>query len=66
MENKEKNINFNLVKLSNEVVRDAIKICQKNRHIQQVAFSTYHDCLTQVCFTCKKIRTSMKQKNENN
>jgi len=39
----------------------AIPSCQEKNHIQQVAFSTYHNCLTQICFTCKKIRTSMKK-----
>ena len=39
-------------------VRNAIKLCQDIKHVQQVAYSTYHDCLTQVCFTCKTIRTS--------
>ena len=38
-----------------------IKICQEENHIQQVAFSTYHHALTQVCFTCKKIRTSLNE-----
>jgi hypothetical protein len=40
-------------------VRILIRRCQRHNHIQQVALSTYHDCLTQICFTCKKIRTSM-------
>lgn len=40
-------------------VRRFIKDCQINNHVQQVAYSTYHDCLTQVCFGCQKIRTSM-------
>ena len=39
----------------------AIPSCQEKNHIQQVAFSTYHNCLTQICFTSKKIRTSMKK-----
>ena len=42
-------------------VREFIQCCQSNKHIQQVAFSTYHDCLTQICFTCDEIRTSMKE-----
>ncbi len=45
-----------------DMVRHLIKTCQSQKHIQQVAYSTYHDALTQVCFTCKVIRTSMKQK----
>ncbi|KKN18617.1 hypothetical protein LCGC14_0953720 [marine sediment metagenome] len=42
-------------------VRENIQDCQKRKHIQQVAFSTYHDCLTQICFTCKMIRTELKK-----
>ena len=38
-----------------------IKKCQKENHVQQVAFSTYHHALTQICFTCNKIRTSMNK-----
>lgn len=38
-----------------------IRDCQRNGHVQQVAFSTYHHALTQVCFTCDKVRTSMKE-----
>ena len=43
------------------VVEKDIKKCQKVEHVQQVVFSTYHHALTQICFTCKKVRTSMKQ-----
>ena len=34
--------------------------CQKKNHVQQVAYSTYHDSLTQVCFTCMRVRTTIK------
>lgn len=40
-------------------VQMEITKCQNKKHIQQVAYSTYHSCLTQLCFTCLKIRTSM-------
>lgn len=43
-----------------EFVRNAIKDCQEKNHIQQVAFSTYHDALTQICFGCRKIRTNIE------
>ena len=43
-----------------EFVRNAIKNCQEKNHIQQVAYSTYHDALTQICFTCRKIRTNIE------
>ena len=53
---------FKLEFLSEDDLRGfAIPYCQEKNHIQQVAFSTYHNCLTQICFTCKKIRTSMKE-----
>jgi hypothetical protein len=49
---------FELICLrSQEEVRTQIQICE-GRHSQQVAYSSFHDCLTQVCFGCKKIRTS--------
>ncbi|KKM20579.1 hypothetical protein LCGC14_1644130, partial [marine sediment metagenome] len=31
---------------SQESVRNVIKQCQNENHVQQVAYSTYHDCLT--------------------
>jgi len=42
-----------------EFVRKKIKNCE-GRHSQQVAYSTFHDALTQICFGCKKIRTNLK------
>ena len=54
---------FKLINFDNvEIVEEAIEICQKRGDIQQVAYSTYHGCLTQVCFTCKKIRTNISKK----
>ena len=46
---------------SKEAVEDMIQSCQRKGHVQQVAFSTYHHALTQVCFTCDLINTSMKE-----
>jgi hypothetical protein len=43
-----------------EGVRRHIQECQ-GKHVQQVAYSTFHDALTQVCFGCKTIRSSIKQ-----
>jgi len=40
------------------LVKGAIKECE-GKHIQQIAYSSYHDALTQICFGCKKIRTSL-------
>lgn len=39
-----------------EDVRTRIQECE-GRHPQQVAYSTFHDALTQICFGCKKIRS---------
>lgn len=46
--------------LSINSIRNKIKDCKNKRHVQQVAFSTYHDMITQVCFTCESVRTSIK------
>lgn len=40
-------------------VREAIWTCERWGHVQQAAYSTYNDSLTQVCFTCKAVRTNM-------
>ena len=45
---------------SQEEVKHHIKNCE-GMHIQQVAYSSYHDALTQVCFGCDKVRTSLKE-----
>lgn len=42
-----------------EIRENIIPTCQKEDHVQQVAFSTFHDGMTQVCFDCKKIRTTI-------
>jgi hypothetical protein len=42
-----------------EDVRKAIQDCE-GRHSQQVAYSTFHDALTQICYGCKVIRTNLK------
>lgn len=41
---------------SMDTMREQIKKCE-GEHKQQVAYSTYCDMLTQVCFDCKKVRT---------
>lgn len=41
-------------------IKIIIKRCEGN-HVQQIAYSSYHDALTQICFGCGKIRTSMKK-----
>lgn len=42
-----------------EEVRHKVQECE-GHHSQQIAYSSFHDCLTQVCFGCKKIRTNKK------
>ncbi len=46
---------------SQEEVKENIKECE-GKHIQQIAYSSYHNALTQICFNCKTIRTSLKKK----
>lgn len=41
-----------------EQVRKQIQDCE-GHHTQQAIYSTYHDALTQVCFGCKKIRSTL-------
>ena len=41
-------------------VKKHIKQCE-GKHIQQVAYSSYHDALTQICFGCGLVRTSLKE-----
>ena len=43
-----------------EDVRKHIQDCE-GRHTQQAIYSTFHDALTQVCFGCKVIRSTIKR-----
>ena len=49
------------INLTEKEMEKHIKFCQEQNHIQQVAFSTYHHALTQICFSCDCVRTSMKK-----
>lgn len=42
-----------------DYIKGCIQTCQKKGHIQQVAYSTYHNAITQICFTCECVRTSI-------
>lgn len=42
---------------SQSEVREWIRNCE-GKHSQQVAYSTFHDCLIQVCYGCRKVRTN--------
>lgn len=41
-----------------EAVRAQIRECE-DQHVQQVIFSTFMDALTQVCFTCQRVRSTI-------
>jgi len=42
-------------------VRSEIIKCE-GLHIQQIAYSSYHNALTQICFDCKKVRSNINLK----
>ena len=39
-----------------DAVRAAIRSCE-GRHVQQVAYSSFMGALTQICFTCQRVRS---------
>lgn len=41
-----------------EDVRRHIQECE-GKHTQQAIYSTFHDGLTQICFGCKKVRSTI-------
>lgn len=43
-----------------EDVRKHIQQCE-GRHTQQAVYSTFHDALTQVCYNCWKVRSTIKR-----
>lgn len=43
-----------------EDVRSHIQDCE-GRHTQQAMYSTFHDALTQVCFACQVVRSTVKR-----
>ena len=43
-----------------EKVRKHIQKCE-GKHTQQAIYSTFHDALTQVCFGCKKVRSTIER-----
>ncbi len=46
---------------SQEEVRKHIQECE-GKHTQQAIYSTFHDALTQICYGCLKIRSTIKIK----
>ena len=45
---------------SKEDLMDIIDGCE-GVHTQQAIYSTFHSALTQVCFGCKKVRSTIKR-----
>ncbi len=45
---------------SKEELMKQIDECE-GKHTQQAIYSTFHSALTQVCFGCKKIRSTIKR-----
>lgn len=43
-----------------EDVRKHIQACE-GKHTQQAMYSTFHDALTQICFGCKTVRSTIKR-----
>ena len=43
---------------SQETIRNHIQECEGG-HTQQAVYSTFHDALTQVCYGCKKVRSTI-------
>jgi len=41
-----------------EAVRAHIQACE-GKHTQQAIYSTFHDALTQICFGCQKVRSTI-------
>ena len=42
-----------------QAVRDAIAQCE-GKHVQQVCYSSFMATLTQLCFTCQRIRSTVE------
>jgi hypothetical protein len=60
-EREDKMINFEYEYVERqEDVRKQIKECE-GKHTQQAIYSTFHDALTQICYGCKKVRTTIKR-----
>ena len=58
--NTDEKIKFELeIYKTNDEVFGHIANCE-GKHTQQVVYSTYHKGITQICFGCKKIRTTIK------
>lgn len=45
-------------------LRKQIIDCE-GKHVQQAVFSTFHDALTQVCYGCLKVRSTIYRDEQN-
>ena len=45
-----------------ETIEEVLKMIQscEGNHTQQIAYSSYHNALTQICFDCDCVRTNLK------
>ncbi len=50
---------MNLIETTEKEIKQNIRDCQRKGHQQQVAYSTYEEAFTQICFTCKLVRTNI-------
>ena len=53
------NFEYEYVKTKTEL-ESQIDECE-GKHTQQAIYSTFHSALTQVCFGCKKVRSTIKR-----
>lgn len=51
---------YEYVENKEELIKQ-IDMCE-GKHIQQAVYSTFHSGLTQICFGCKKIRSTIMRK----
>jgi hypothetical protein len=57
----EKTFNFEYEYVKTKAELEAqIDKCE-GKHTQQAIYSTFHSALTQVCFGCKKVRSTIKR-----
>ena len=56
---------FSIVYLGDDInfLQELIADCE-GKHVQQVSYSTHHKALTQLCFGCQTIRTTMTMTHE--
>lgn len=53
------NLNYEYIPLKEELMAQ-IDECE-GVHTQQAIYSTFHSALTQVCFGCQKVRSTIKR-----